>query len=126
MRQVTQDKIHDLAIQMSGARGRPVSDIIAAAKKMIDENFAGNISLESVAESIALSPHYFSRLFSSQVGKTFIDYLTDLRMAQACQLLREGRLSIKEVSSAVGYTDPNYFSRIFKKIIGQTPSEYRV
>ena len=47
-------------------------------------------------------------------------------MAQACQLLREGRLSIKEVSSAVGYTDPNYFSRIFKKIVGQTPSEYRV
>ncbi|NCA99203.1 MAG: response regulator [Clostridia bacterium] len=126
LRQVTQDKIRDLAIQMSGVRGRPVSDIIAAAKKLIDENYAGNVSLESVAESIALSPHYFSRLFSSQVGKTFIDYLTDLRMAKACQLLREGRLSIKEVSSAIGYTDPNYFSRIFKKIIGQTPTEYRV
>ena len=126
LRQITQDKVRDLAIQLSGVRGRPVSDIIAAAKKLIDDNYAGNISLESIADSIALSPHYFSRLFSSQVGKTFIDYLTDLRMAKACQLLREGRLSIKEVSSAVGYTDPNYFSRIFKKIIGQTPTEYRV
>jgi len=125
LRQITQDRIRDLATQFSGVRGRPVSDIIAAAKKMIDEQFAGNLSLESVAESISLSPHYFSRLFSGQVGKTFIDYLTDLRMAKACQLLREGRLSIKEVSSAVGYTDPNYFSRIFKKIIGQTPTEYR-
>jgi len=69
LRQITQDKVRDLAIQLSGMHGRPVSDIIAAAKKMIDDNYAGNISLESIADSIALSPHYFSRLFSSQVGK---------------------------------------------------------
>jgi two-component system response regulator YesN len=114
-----------MTVQFSGTHDRPVSDIIAAARSYIEANFAGNISLESVAESIALSPPYFSRLFSSQAGKTFIDYLTDLRMAKACQLLREGKLSIKEISSAIGYSDPNYFSRIFKKIIGQTPSEYR-
>ncbi len=125
LRQSALEKVRDLTVQFSGTRGRPVSDIIASARSYIDANFAGNISLESVAESIALSPPYFSRLFSSQVGKTFIDYLTDLRLAKACQLLREGRMSIKEVSSAIGYADPNYFSRIFKKIIGQTPSEYR-
>lgn len=125
LRQSALDKVRELTVQYSGVRGRPVSDIIASARNYIDANFAGNISLESVSESISLSAPYFSRLFSSQVGKTFIDYLTDLRLAKACQLLREGKLSIKEISSAIGYSDPNYFSRIFKKIIGQKPSEYR-
>ncbi|MDD2534483.1 MAG: response regulator [Eubacteriales bacterium] len=125
LRQNALDRIRSLTMQFSGSRGRPVSDMITAARAFIDEHYAGNISLESVAESIALSAPYLSRLFSSQIGKTFIDYLTDLRIAKACQLLREGRLSIKEISSAVGYSDPNYFSRIFKRVISQTPSEYR-
>ncbi len=125
LRQQALERVRDLTIQFSGSRGRPVNDMITAAKNYLDEHYAGNISLESVADSIALSAPYLSRLFSSQIGKTFIDYLTDLRIAKACQLLREGRLSIKEISSAVGYTDPNYFSRIFKRVIGKTPSEYR-
>lgn len=125
LRQHALERVRDLTVQFSGSRGRPVNDMITAAKNYLDEHYAGNISLESVADSIALSAPYLSRLFSSQIGKTFIDYLTDLRIAKACQLLREGRLSIKEVSSAVGYSDPNYFSRIFKRVIGKTPSEYR-
>jgi two-component system response regulator YesN len=119
------DKIRELSVQFSGMSGRPVGDLIMQAQKYISENFAGNISLESVAEEIALSPQYFSRLFSSRAGRTFIDYLTELRINKACQLLLEGKLSIKEICSAVGYTDPNYFSRIFKKYIGLTPTEYK-
>ena len=125
LRQHALERVRDLTVQFSGSRGRPVNDMITAAKNYLDEHYAGNISLESVADSIALSAPYLSRLFSSQIGKTFIDYLTDLRIAKACQLLREGKLSIKEVSSAVGYSDPNYFSRIFKRVIGKTPSEFR-
>lgn len=125
LRQQALDRVRDLTIQFSGSRGRPVNDMITAAKNYLDEHYAGNISLETVAESISLSAPYLSRLFSSQIGKTFIDYLTDLRIAKACQLLREGKLSIKEISSSVGYTDPNYFSRIFKRVIGKTPSEYK-
>jgi two-component system response regulator YesN len=125
LRQKALEKILELTVQLSGIHGRPANDLITQARNYIDVNYAKNISLESVAELIALSPPYFSRLFRSQVGKTFIDYLTDLRMSRACQLLREGVLSIKEVTSAVGYTDPNYFSRIFKRIIGHTPSEHR-
>lgn len=125
LRQISMKKILDLTAQYAGIRGRPVNDLVAQARAYIDERYTGDISLESVAELISLSPPYFSRLFRSQVGKTFIDYLTDLRIGRACQLLREGRLSIKEISSAIGYADPNYFGRIFKRIIGQTPSEYR-
>jgi two-component system response regulator YesN len=119
------ERLWELTTQMSGVRDRPVSDIIAQALTIIDKHYAGDISLESIADMIALSPPYFSRLFSNQVGKTFIDYLTDLRMSKACHLLQTTSLSIKEICAQVGYADPNYFSRIFKKIIGQTPTEYR-
>lgn len=126
LRQYAIDRIWELTSQKAGTRDRPVSDLIAQALAILDQQYARDISLESIAETIALSPPYFSRLFSSQVGKTFIDYLTELRMNKACQLLRTSGLSIKEICSQVGYADPNYFSRIFKKIIGQTPTEYRV
>jgi two-component system response regulator YesN len=120
------EQFRDIALQLSGTRGRPLNDLISQARQYIADHFTGQISLESVAESIALSPPYFSRLFSSQVGKTFIDYLTELRIAKASQLLRDSQLSIKEICSAVGYSDPNYFSRIFKKVTGRTPSEFRL
>ena len=72
-----------------------------------------------------ISPYYFSKLFKQEDGRTFIEYLTGVRIHQAKMLLRNPGNSIKEIGIMCGYSDPNYFSRIFKKYEGVTPSEYR-
>jgi two-component system response regulator YesN len=91
----------------------------------LEENFDRDISLEDVAKEVNMSYHYFSKFFKERVGENFIDYLTNLRIKKAMELLKDSALSIKEVSYKVGYSDPNYFSKIFKKVTGVTPTEFK-
>ncbi|MGB9781069.1 MAG: response regulator [Caldanaerobacter sp.] len=91
----------------------------------LEENFDKDISLEDVAREVNMSYHYFSKFFKERVGENFIDYLTNLRIKKAMELLKNSGLSIKEVSYKVGYSDPNYFSKIFKKVTGITPTDFR-
>ncbi|HUC91088.1 MAG TPA: AraC family transcriptional regulator [Paenibacillus sp.] len=99
--------------------------VLDRAQQYIRERFTEEVSLEEVADFVHLNPHYFSKVFKQQVGETFIDFVTRLRIDMAKSLIASDRLSLKEVCFAVGYKDPNYFSRVFKKITGVSPSEYR-
>ena len=99
--------------------------VITKAKAYIDENFRKDISLDDVSRHVDISPYYFSKLFKQEDGRTFIEYLTGVRLNEAKKLLRTQGCSIKEAGIMCGYSDPNYFSRIFKKYEGVTPSEYR-
>ncbi len=99
--------------------------IISKAMQYIDENYANNISLNDVAEAINMSYFYFSRLFKESTGQSFSDYLTAYRIEKSIELMKDERLSIKQISYDIGYNDPNYFSKIFKKLKGITPTEYR-
>ena len=99
--------------------------VIGKAKEYINQKFSKEISLEEVAKYVDISSYYFSKLFKEEEGMNFIDYVTELRIGKAKQMLTEGNVSIKEVCIESGYTDPNYFSRIFKKVVGCTPTEYR-
>lgn len=72
-----------------------------------------------------LSPYYFSKLFKDEAGCNFVEYVTNLRIRKAKELLVGNDKSMKEICGAVGYSDPNYFSRIFKKNTGMTPTEFR-
>ena len=74
---------------------------------------------------VDISPYYFSKLFKQETGGNFIEYLTEVRLRNARELLKDSGLSIKEICAESGYSDPNYFSRIFKKYEGVTPSEFR-
>ena len=60
------------------------------------------------------------------MGKSFTDYLTDLRIEKSMKMLQTTPLSIKEISSEIGYNDPNYYCKIFKKVTGVTPTEFRL
>lgn len=106
--------------------GRRYSDIIQTAKERIEQDYmTEDISLNSVAAEVCMSPSYFSSVFSKEMGKTFIEYLTEVRMEKAKQYLACSSMKTSEISYKVGYKDPHYFSYIFKKTQGCTPKEYR-
>ncbi|MFW6368357.1 MAG: response regulator [Spirochaetota bacterium] len=91
----------------------------------LEEHFAENITLADAAALARVSQHHFSRAFKAHTGMTFVDYLNSFRIARAKTLLHNSDMSIKEISSAVGFTDPNYFSRVFKQHNHLTASQFR-
>jgi len=99
--------------------------IIVKAKRYIKNHYAENISLNTVAEYLNLSPGYLSILFKKETGQNFIDYLISVRMERAKELLRTTELKIYEVSKMVGYDNIYYFSRIFSKVVGVSPKQYQ-
>jgi two-component system, response regulator YesN len=94
-------------------------------KGFIEENFTKSISLEDAAEHVGISPYYLSKLFKERFSVNFIDYLTQLRVDKAKEMMKNPESSLKEICYNVGYKDPNYFSRVFKKTTGLSPSDYR-
>lgn len=84
-----------------------------------------DISLDSVSEILNINASYFSVLFKRALGVNFVDYLTELRMNAAKELLMDPLRSTAEVASMVGYESANYFTRAFKKKVGMTPTDYR-
>ncbi len=112
---------HDVA----NKREEKSTDLIKTAQRYIEENYANDISLDDVSRVVNISPYYFSKIFKEDSGQSFIEYLTNIRMDKAKELLTESNYSMKEICSMCGYTDPNYFSRSFKKNVGVTPTEYK-
>lgn len=115
------------AIELRDAEsGRRYSDLIAAAKKEIENHYmTEEISLNTVANSVGMSPSYFSSIFSKEAGKTFVEYLTEVRIEKAKEFLMCSSMKTSEIGYEVGYKDPHYFSYIFKKVQGCSPKEYR-
>jgi two-component system response regulator YesN len=75
---------------------------------------------------VNLSPCHFSAVFSQETGKTFKEYLTEIRIKKAKELLRTTTLKAFEICYQIGYNDPHYFSHVFRKNTGLTPKEFRL
>ncbi len=106
--------------------GRRYSDIIEIAKNQIRKTYMSDeISLNTIAAEVGMSPSYFSSIFSKEMGKTFVEYLTEIRMDRAKELLMCSSMKTSEIGYEVGYKDPHYFSYIFKKTQNCTPKEFR-
>jgi len=102
------------------------SHVICKAEEYIAEQCCDpNISLISVARHVGMSAAHFSTIFSQTVGKTFISYLTSLRIEKAKELLSQTDMKLSAIAMEIGYNEPNYFSHVFKKLEGVTPKEYR-
>lgn len=92
----------------------------------IDQHFMdANLSLHEVAGQVNLSTSHFSTVFSQETGQTFKEYLTEVRIKRAKELLRSTTLKSFEISYQIGYSDPHYFSYVFRKHTGLSPKEYR-
>lgn len=100
--------------------------LISRALAYIDENYMhDSLSLNTVAAEAEVSANYLSAVFSQNMKKTFVEYVTEKRMEKAKKLLKSTALSSGEIAAQVGYKDSHYFSFVFKKTQGMSPREYR-
>ncbi len=118
-------RLEQIITDMRESREMEINSLSAKVKKYIIENFNRDISMDDAAKETNLSYHYFSKFFKDSTGKSFVEYLTELRVAKSRELLRETNDSIKEICYKIGYSDPNYYCKIFKRVTGRTPTEYR-
>lgn len=99
---------------------------VLAAKAYVEAHYSESLSLRRVATAVYLSPYYFSRLFKSHTGMTLGEYVTEVRLARACDLLRSTDQTVHKVAQAVGYGSGSYFSSVFTRRFGVSPGQYRL
>ncbi|NLK87583.1 MAG: response regulator [Clostridiaceae bacterium] len=99
--------------------------LITRAKKFIFENCVGPVNLKNVADHLNISAGYLSGLFPKYTGMNFTEYVNQVKVEKAQELIRQGSHKIYEISYMLGYDNACYFSKVFKKIAGCTPTEYQ-
>ena len=114
-------EIRRLRDERSQRETRPITD----AKRYIQQHYQEALRLEDVSSAAGFNATYFSTLFKKETGQNFMDYLTDLRIGKAKELLSGEDLSVQDVAELVGYRDLKYFSKLFKKLTGVSPSDYK-
>ena len=98
--------------------------IVEKVAKYVREHYADSLMLEDLTQRFNYSMAYLSHIFHKKRGKTLSEYITEVRMEKANELLVDTSLSIQEIGERVGYRNSNYFSRKYKKRFGMTPTEY--
>lgn len=111
-----------LNIQKSSSISVP---LVQQAINYIKKNFRHDLSLNKIAEELSVTPKHLGSIFKQKMNINFNDYLNNLRLKHACNLLLTSDLSIKEIAYGSGYNSEQYFLYIFKKYIHLTPSEYK-
>lgn len=99
--------------------------IIQRAIRYIEEHYAEECALPTVAAYTHLSPNYFGSLFKKETGESFSGYVTRIRMEKARLLLKNTDKKITEIAQAVGFPGSNYFATAFKQMTGLSPTDYR-
>ena len=100
--------------------------ILKHVKAFLDENFKDpDLKMSDVARKFNISPSYFSTIFRKELGITYRDYISKLRINHAKLLLRTTNLKCSEISLRSGFNDAHYFSVVFKKKIGLSPLQFR-
>lgn len=111
------------------AQGREKSlrcgGIVGNVEEYLAYHYAQDISLKHMAELYFMNEKYLGRLFLKETGKTFRQYLNDVRLEHAVQLLEKTHLSVLHISLECGYSNVTYFNRVFKEKFGSTPTIYR-
>lgn len=98
---------------------------IQEAIRYINDNYSQDIPLERGAQAAKMAPAYFSHLFKKETGQTFIDYLHEVRIERAMELMRSEDGTVTQICFRVGFRHLSHFIRTFKKRTGLTPSDYK-
>ncbi|OMF31806.1 hypothetical protein BK133_15515 [Paenibacillus sp. FSL H8-0548] len=119
------DRIYNELVKDINMKGS-LSPVVLLAKKTVEQAYAmPNLSLQEVADQVRVSPNYLSKLLKKEIGSSFIDYLTEVRIKQAVLFMNDPSYKVYEIAEKVGYNSQHYFSKAFKKITGVSPMSYR-
>lgn len=113
-----------LIFQSVGGLEESGQDLFALIDSYIHKNYNRKITLSMIAGSIYVNPAICRNVLKEK-GISFNEYLTEIRIEHAKQLLTSSEVSIEYISSEIGYTNPKYFFKVFKKAVGETTQEYR-
>ena len=108
-----------------GLSAERIPEEIVSAIRFINRHYNKPVSLEQAAERAHMSRYHFCRIFHSATGATFLEYLYNVRLAKAHQLLLGSDLSLNEISSRCGFSSTSHLARIFKNAYGIPPREFR-
>lgn len=106
--------------------GPASQNLFQQIEQYIHFHYAKHLSLESIAEEFSLSSNYLSRSFKKKTGTGITDYINNVRIQKAKELLENPEIKIFHIAAQVGYSDEKYFSRVFKKTVGMSPLQYRI
>jgi two-component system, response regulator YesN len=119
------DKFLISAIELVNQKKEERDSITTFVIEYLEKKYSGDITLELVSEKLNISSGYLSTYFKDKTGVNFLDYLNDLRIRKAKEMLLEPGSRIQDVARRAGYQNMNSFNRMFKKFSGITPSEFR-
>jgi AraC family L-rhamnose operon transcriptional activator RhaR len=117
----TMDKVKQIPDKDTNSNMMVVEKII----EHLQNNYCNSLNLQDLSMMFFLSPNYISRLFKEFTGNTLTEYIQNIRIEEACRLLKETDKKILTISEEVGYKDLKHFQQVFKKITGTTPSLLR-
>lgn len=101
--------------------------VVIEVQKYINRNYHNeDLSISEIANKLSISQTYLTRLFKRELGMTFIDYLTNVRIKNAIILMRDPSLKLYEIAELIGYSTQHYFSNVFKKHVGISPQDYKL
>ena len=117
--------IREYCYLVRNSGGTQYSALIEKTILYIEANLSADLSLTALAQQMRVSTSYLSTRFHKETKHTLAEYITDLRMKTALQLLKSTHLQIQAVAQLCGFSDPNYFGKQFKRFYGVTPLQYR-
>lgn len=111
---------------VKNSREQSSPDVIHRCRDILNKHFDQDITLIDMGRLTGVTASYLSRLFKKEIGVNYTEYVNQLRMNKAKELLNVPHLKMMEISNMVGYNNANYFTKVFKRYEGMTPHEYRV
>ncbi|WP_168119591.1 helix-turn-helix domain-containing protein [Paenibacillus sp. HB172176] len=117
--------LHSILNYMEQVKRQRTEHVVKRTTELIHERYQHDLSLQAAAEAVGISASYLSQLFKDELGVTFIEYVTSVRVEKAQRLLVDTDLTLQQIADAIGYTSVQQLFRVFKKRHGMTPGEYR-
>ena len=117
--------VHHVFAHVDTSMENKYEDVINNVKLYIDNHLDGDTSLYALSTHVHLCQEHLLRVFKKQEGVTVLQYINDLKLAKAKQMLSETDMQIKEIATKLGFTSSGYFGRFFKSKLGVTPNVYR-
>jgi len=119
------ESARSVTTRVNSYNNKSIKLVLRKAVEYLQAHYQEQVTLNEVAEHTFVSTYYISRMFKREMGKNFVDYLNEIRIEKAKEMLKDVRFKTYEVAEKVGIPDAHYFSRLFKKYAGVTPTEFR-